>query len=52
MASSGSVKGLFKQQISKEPKLAQLGKMLYKWFTAMHSEGNPMTGPTRDNWKT
>jgi len=29
MASSGSVKGLFKHQILKESKLAQLDKMLY-----------------------
>jgi hypothetical protein len=36
MASSGRVK---------EPKLAQLDKVLYKWFTAMHSKGKPMIGP-------
>jgi hypothetical protein len=29
----------------KESKLVQLDKVLYKWFTAMHSEGNPVTGP-------
>jgi hypothetical protein len=27
------------------PKLAQLDKVLYKWFIAMHSEGKPVTGP-------
>jgi NADPH-dependent curcumin reductase CurA len=51
MAPSGSVKGLLKQQILKQPKLAQLNKMC-KWLTAMHSEGNPVTGPTMDNWKS
>jgi len=30
MASIGSVKGLFKHQILKEPKLAELDKMLYR----------------------
>jgi hypothetical protein len=29
----------------KEPELAQLDKVLYKWFTAMHSKGKPVTGP-------
>jgi hypothetical protein len=29
----------------KELKLAQLDIVLCKWFTAMHSEGKPMTGP-------
>ena len=45
MAWNESVKGLIKQQTLKEPKLAQLDKVLYKWFTAVHSEGKPMTGP-------
>jgi hypothetical protein len=45
MASSGSVKDLFKQQTLKEPTLVQLDKVLYKWFTAMCSEGKPVTGP-------
>jgi hypothetical protein len=27
----------------KDPKFAQLGKVLYKWFTAMCSKGKPMT---------
>jgi hypothetical protein len=26
----------------KDPKLVQLNKALYKWFTARHSEGKPM----------
>jgi hypothetical protein len=46
MASSENVEDLFKQQTLKEPKLAQLGKVLCEWFTAMHSKGKPMTGPT------
>jgi len=29
----------------KEPTLAQLDKLLYEWFTAVHSEGKPVTGP-------
>jgi hypothetical protein len=33
------VKCLFKQQALKQPKLAQLDLVLYKWFTVMHSEG-------------
>jgi len=28
----------------KEPKLVQLDKVLYRWFTGMSSEGKPMTG--------
>jgi hypothetical protein len=28
----------------KEPKLAQLDKVLYKWFTAMCSKGKPWPG--------
>lgn len=35
-----------KQHTLKEPKLEKLSKMFYKWFTAMHSKGKPMTGPT------
>jgi hypothetical protein len=42
---SESVKELFRHQIFKKPKLVQLDKVLYKWFTAMHSEGKLMTGP-------
>jgi hypothetical protein len=38
------MKGLFKQQTLKEPKLAQLYKVLYRWFTAMSSEEKPVTG--------
>jgi hypothetical protein len=40
------VKDLSKQQTLKEPKLAQLDKVLYKWFTATCSKGKPMTGLT------
>jgi hypothetical protein len=29
----------------KQPKLAELDKVLYKGFTAICSEGKPMTGP-------
>ena len=45
MAIGGSVTDLFKQQTLNQPKLAHLDKVLYKWFTAMHSEGQPMIGP-------
>jgi len=45
VALSESVKSLIKQQILKEPEFAQLDRVLCKWFTAVHSEGNPMTGP-------
>ena len=45
MVLSESVKGLIKQQTLKEPEFAQLDKVLCKWFTAVHSEANPMTGP-------
>jgi hypothetical protein len=41
-----SKEDLSKQHTPKEPKLAQLGKVLYKWFTAMNSNRNPMAGPT------
>jgi hypothetical protein len=39
-----TVKGLFKWQTLREPKVAQLYKVLHKWFTAMHSEGEPVSG--------
>ena len=45
MASMESVNGLLKQQTLKGPQLAQLDKVLYKWFTAMHSTGKLLTGP-------
>jgi hypothetical protein len=45
MASSESVKDDLKRQTLKVPKVAQLNKELYMCFTAVHSEGNPMTGP-------
>jgi hypothetical protein len=40
MVSSGSVRGIFKLETLKQPKLLHLEKMLYMWFTAMHSEGD------------
>jgi len=45
MASTESVNGLLKQQTLKGLQLAQWYKALYKWFTAMHSIGEPLTGP-------
>jgi hypothetical protein len=45
MASGESVNGLFKWQTLKQPKLVQLDKVLCKWFTAMRSKGEPVTGP-------
>jgi hypothetical protein len=45
MASGENVKAVFKQQTLKEPKLVQLDKVLFKWFTAMCSKGNPVTRP-------
>jgi hypothetical protein len=45
MASSESMKCLFKQQTFKQLKLAQLKKVLYKWFTVIGSNKNPVTGP-------
>jgi hypothetical protein len=36
---------VLKQQTLKVPKLAKLDKEFYMWFTAMHSEGQPMTRP-------
>jgi hypothetical protein len=45
MASSKGVRDLLKQQTLKEPKLVQLDRALYRWFTAVRSKGKPMTGP-------
>jgi DDE superfamily endonuclease./Tc5 transposase DNA-binding domain./CENP-B N-terminal DNA-binding domain. len=45
LASSENVKDLLKRQTLKQPKLAQLDKVLYTWFTTMRSEGKPVTGP-------
>jgi len=39
------MKDLSKQQIFIEPKMAQLDKVLSKWFTAMFPKGKPVTGP-------
>jgi len=43
MESVERVKCLFKQQALKQPKLAQLDRVLYEWFTVMHSEGKLVT---------
>jgi len=40
VASSESVKGIFKGQTMKQPVFRQLAQ----WFTGMCSEGKPMTG--------
>jgi hypothetical protein len=45
MASNENVKCLFKKQTLKQPTLLQLGKVLCLWFTAVHSEAKPVTGP-------
>jgi len=45
MASSESVKDDLKWQTFRVPKLAQLDKEWYMCFTAVRSEGNPVTGP-------
>jgi hypothetical protein len=42
--STESVKGFSKWQKLKQTTLAQLDKELYKWFTAMRSEGNKWLG--------
>jgi len=39
MASSEFVKDIFKGQTLNEPKLLQLDRGFYKWFTAMHPKG-------------
>jgi hypothetical protein len=44
-ASRGSVKDLSKCQTMKQPKLAQLDKVLCKGFTAMHSRGKTISRP-------
>jgi hypothetical protein len=44
VAASENVKNLSKWQTLKEPQVLRLGKVLYKWLTAMHSEGKPMSG--------
>jgi hypothetical protein len=45
MALSVNVMGLFRWLALKQPKLAQMDKLLYKWYRAMHSEQKPVTGP-------
>jgi len=39
------VKNLCKQHTPTESKFAQVDKVLYKWFTVMHSKGKPITRP-------
>jgi hypothetical protein len=43
-ASCEILKDLFKRHTSKGCHLAQLDLVLYKWFTAICSEGNPVNG--------
>jgi hypothetical protein len=45
MASCEGVRDIFKQLTLKEPKLAQLGKVLPKWFTAVPFREGPVTWP-------
>jgi len=45
MASCEGARDIFKQLTLKEPKLAQLGKVLPKWFTAVPSRERPVTWP-------
>jgi hypothetical protein len=45
---ASSMKNRFKRQTPKEPKSVQLDEVLYKWFIAMCSKANPMTGPITD----
>ena len=35
----------FSNETLKDPKFAQLDMVLYRWFTAMCSEGKPVTEP-------
>lgn len=44
MTSNESVKGLLKLQTLKQPRLAHLDMVLYKWLTAIFSESKHMTG--------
>ncbi|XP_056382835.1 39S ribosomal protein L23, mitochondrial isoform X1 [Hyla sarda] len=45
VASSETMRGLMKRQTLKQPKLAQLDKVVYRWFTDMRSQGITVTGP-------
>ena len=45
MVSSIIVNDLFQWQTLKKPELVEMDKVLYKWFTPMHSKGTPVTGP-------
>lgn len=45
VASSETMRGLMKRQTLKQPKLAQLDKLVYQWFTEMRSQGITVTGP-------
>ena len=45
IALSESMDDVFKWEILKDAKFAPLDKAVYKWFTAMGSEGKTVTGP-------
>ncbi|XP_069821771.1 large ribosomal subunit protein uL23m isoform X1 [Dendropsophus ebraccatus] len=45
VASSETMRGLMKRQTLKQPKLAQLDKVVYMWFSEMRSQGIAVTGP-------
>ncbi|XP_066439178.1 large ribosomal subunit protein uL23m isoform X1 [Eleutherodactylus coqui] len=45
VASSETMRGLMKRHTLKQPKLAQLDKIVYKWFSEMRSQGISVTGP-------
>jgi hypothetical protein len=45
MAPSEIVENLHKQQTLKEPKLLHFDRELYKWLTAGHCKGKPITLP-------
>lgn len=42
---SATTEKLSSRQTLKKPKLEQLDSVLYKWFSAVRSEGKPVTGP-------
>jgi hypothetical protein len=48
MTSNKSVKDLHRQQALTEPKLAQLDKVLHKWFLTMHSKEKFINGSTKN----
>lgn len=44
-ASNESVKDLLRQETLEQPKSVQLDEILYKWFTGIHPDEKPITGP-------